>query len=98
MTEGESMVSGGGEPLLAVTDLSVDVSSRRGPARVLNSLSFTVGKGEVLGVVGESGCGKSMTVLGILDLLPLGASRISGLANMLATMRSKGARLPKIGW
>ena len=67
----------GVEPLLDVRDLSVAVSTRSGPATVVDGISFAVGRGEALGVVGESGCGKSTTALSLLGLLPPGA-RVTG--------------------
>src|SRR5690606_49438 len=59
-----------GAPLLDVRDLSVAISGRDGPVRVVDGISVAVGRGEALGVVGESGCGKSLTFLSLLGLLP----------------------------
>lgn len=57
-------------PLLAVADLVVDFKTREGNARVLDHVSLDVRAGEILGIVGESGCGKSMTALSIMGLIP----------------------------
>ncbi len=57
-------------PLLSVTDLVVDFKTRAGNARVLDHISLDVKEGEILGIVGESGCGKSMTALSIMGLVP----------------------------
>ncbi len=57
-------------PLLELRDLTVEFPGRRGTLRPLESVSFTVDAGEVLGVVGESGAGKSMTGAAIIGLLP----------------------------
>jgi peptide/nickel transport system ATP-binding protein len=65
------------EPLLSVRDLRVEFKSRRGTALVLNGVDFYVSKGETLCVVGESGCGKSMTALALLRLIPSPPGRIS---------------------
>jgi len=65
-------------PLLAVEELSVEFSSRGRAAHVLNSVTFNVRAGETLGIVGESGCGKSMTALAIMRLVPSPPGRISG--------------------
>src|SRR3712207_6453398 len=61
--------------LLEVDRLSVDLPTAGGPLHAVRDVSLTVGRGETLCLVGESGCGKSMTALGILDLLPHGARR-----------------------
>jgi peptide/nickel transport system ATP-binding protein/oligopeptide transport system ATP-binding protein len=56
--------------LLTVSDLVVDFKTRAGNARVLDHISLSVNAGEILGIVGESGCGKSMTALSIMGLIP----------------------------
>jgi peptide/nickel transport system ATP-binding protein len=56
-------------PLLSVQDLSVDLKTRHGWARALDRVSFEIGRGEVLGMVGESGAGKSLTGAAIIGLL-----------------------------
>ncbi|HVR51986.1 MAG TPA: ABC transporter ATP-binding protein [Pseudorhodoferax sp.] len=64
--------------LLQVKDLRVAFSSRRGQAMVLNGVDFEIRAGETLCVVGESGCGKSMTALALLRLIPSPPGRITG--------------------
>ncbi len=56
--------------LLEVKDIVVDFSTRAGMARVLDHVSLSVAPGKTLGIVGESGCGKSMTALSIMGLVP----------------------------
>jgi peptide/nickel transport system ATP-binding protein len=56
--------------LLSVTDLSVSFATDDGVVRAVRDVSFDVGPGEVLGVVGESGCGKSVTAAALMGLLP----------------------------
>jgi peptide/nickel transport system ATP-binding protein len=58
------------EPLLRVEDLRTYFHSSRGTVRAVDGVSFTVDKGQTLAIVGESGCGKSMTALSILQLVP----------------------------
>ncbi len=58
------------ERLLDVKGLTVEIDGRRGPAVVVDGIDLHVGKGETLGVVGESGCGKSLTMLSLMRLLP----------------------------
>ncbi len=59
--------------LLCVDDLYVDLPGGVGPVRVLDGVSFDLPAGGALGLVGESGCGKSMTALAVMGLLPEGA-------------------------
>ena len=56
-------------PLLGVEDLRVEFSTARGTVYAVNGVSFHVEPGETLGLVGESGCGKSVTMLAVLGLL-----------------------------
>ena len=64
--------------LLSVRDLRVDFATETGMARVVDGVSFDVAAGEVVGIVGESGCGKSVTSLAIMGLIPTPPGRISG--------------------
>src|SRR5512138_279874 len=60
-------------PLLAVEDLRVEFRTRAGVAKAINGVSFEVDSGETLAILGESGCGKSVTaqaIMGILDTPP----------------------------
>src|ERR671937_562116 len=58
-----------GAPLLAVEDLKTYFFTRDGIVRAVDGVSFTVARGETLAIVGESGCGKSVTSLSILRLI-----------------------------
>ena len=58
------------KPLLSVRDLVVEFNTERGLVRAIDGISFDVMHGETMGLVGESGCGKSVTALSILGLIP----------------------------
>ena len=64
------------EPLLQVSHLATEFQTEQGLARALDDISFEVNAGETLGIVGESGCGKSVTSLSIMRLLPKPAGNI----------------------
>ena len=66
------------EPLLQVENLRTYFSTPSGTAKAVDGVSFTVNQGETLAIVGESGCGKSMTALSILQLVPEPAGYIEG--------------------
>ena len=65
-------------PLLNVENLQVEFDSERGLVRAVNGASLAMSSGETLGLVGESGCGKSVTGLSILRLIPTPPGRIAG--------------------
>jgi peptide/nickel transport system ATP-binding protein len=66
------------ETLLAVERLEVGFATEGGLARVLDGVSLTIRRGEVMGLVGESGCGKTTLARAILGILPANAARIGG--------------------
>jgi peptide/nickel transport system ATP-binding protein len=63
------------ETLLDVRDLRVDIDTARGTLHAVQGVSFSVERGETLCIVGESGCGKSLTALALMGLLPRRAER-----------------------
>jgi peptide/nickel transport system ATP-binding protein len=65
----EIAVSTDAQPLLSVRDLRVSFALDEGLVRAVDGTSFDVMPGQVLGVVGESGCGKSVTMRAILQLV-----------------------------
>jgi peptide/nickel transport system ATP-binding protein len=67
-----------GEPLLEIKDLSVHFDIYGGTLKVLDGVSFTVYPGQRVGLVGETGCGKTTTMKAILRILPMPPARIAG--------------------
>jgi len=61
-------------PLLDITNLRTEIKLRQGVVHAVDGVSFEVEPGQTLGIVGESGCGKTMTALSIMNLLPTGGS------------------------
>ena len=57
-------------PLIEVKDLRVRLNTSRGPADAVRGISFSLARGDTLGLIGESGCGKSVTAMALMGLLP----------------------------
>ncbi|MBR0784745.1 ABC transporter ATP-binding protein [Bradyrhizobium iriomotense] len=81
-------------PLLKVEDLSVFFRTGAGEVQATDSISFSLAPGERLGIVGESGCGKTVTGLALLGLLPRFLTRVTGKAyfegnDLIAMKRSQ---------
>ena len=72
------VLAGANAPILQVRDLAIEFESPNGPLRAVDGVSFDLRRGETLGLVGESGCGKTTTVLGLLRLLPPGGKVVRG--------------------
>lgn len=67
--------------LLTITDLNLEFKTSRGVLKALNGISFDVQHGEIFGIVGETGCGKTVTGLSVLRLLPRSAKITNGAIN-----------------
>lgn len=81
--------------VLKVEDLEVGIPTEDGFANIVNGVSFSLEKGKTLGIVGESGCGKSMTSLSLMGLLPPAVSYRSGSISLKEKDLTK---LPKNDW
>lgn len=68
--------------LLSVRDLRVDINRGRRRAPVVDGVSFDINEGETFAIVGESGCGKSMTALALMRLVPAAARLVSGSVHL----------------
>ena len=71
--------------LLEVKDLNLEFKTSRGILKALNGISFDVKRGEVFGLVGETGCGKTVTGLSVLRLLPRSATITNGIVDFDGT-------------
>ena len=92
------------EPLLAVTDLTVDLIGESAQRGLIHDVSFTVAPGESVALIGESGCGKTVTAMAVLGLLPRafavtgGQIRLAGRDLLGCTPRQlRGVRGRSIG-
>jgi peptide/nickel transport system ATP-binding protein len=85
-----SAASEAARPLLEVESLSVDLPGRQGPVRPVSGVSFALRRSETFALLGESGCGKSMTALAINRLLPAGGVIAGG------EVRFQGTSLPDL--
>jgi dipeptide transport system ATP-binding protein len=74
--------------LLEVKDLSISFDTLRGDLKAIDQISFSIREGEVLGIVGESGCGKSITSLAVMGLLPKNANQCAGKFEFAGRMLS----------
>ena len=71
------------DPILSVRGLRTEFSGDRGDVRVLDDVSFDVGRGKIVGLVGESGSGKSMTALSLMGLVPRPQGSVSASSILL---------------
>ncbi|NGN67775.1 ABC transporter ATP-binding protein [Streptomyces sp. A7024] len=80
--DGTQHVATDGTPLLDVRELQVELVTEHGIVRAVDGIDFTVGRGETVTLIGESGCGKSTTAMALLRLLPDGLAVVSGSARI----------------
>src|SRR5262245_58364303 len=71
------------QPVLEVRDLKTYFDTDRGLFRAVDGVSFSIARGRTVGLVGESGCGKSVTSLSIMGLIPMPPGRIDGGESLL---------------
>ena len=85
-------------PLLRVENLHVEFSTHLGVVRAVRGVDFTVARGETVGVVGESGCGKSVTALSIMRLVARPNGRISAGHIWLHDEQGKATDVTNLGF
>ncbi|HUL27425.1 MAG TPA: dipeptide ABC transporter ATP-binding protein [Streptosporangiaceae bacterium] len=78
-------------PLLEIEDLRTEINLKQGTVHAVGGVSLHVDPGETLGIVGESGCGKTMTALSIMNLLPVGGHIVGG------SIRLNGREISNLG-
>jgi oligopeptide transport system ATP-binding protein len=86
-------------PLLEVKNLEVAFDTKYGMVRAVNGITYSIDEGDTLGVVGESGCGKSVSVLSMLRLLPEPPAKITGgqaLLNGRDLLRMKYSEINRV--
>ena len=74
-----------GRPLLEVSDLRIHFPTDFGVVRAVDGISYSLGRGETLAIVGESGCGKSVGALGVMGLVPPPGQVVSGSIQFAGT-------------
>src|SRR5512143_3643888 len=70
------------KPILEVDDLRTHFFTRNGVVQAVDGISFKMHEGETLGIVGESGCGKSITALSLMQLVPHPGKIVTGHINL----------------
>ncbi|HDH0632677.1 TPA: ABC transporter ATP-binding protein, partial [Klebsiella pneumoniae] len=83
-------------PLVSFNHLSVSFAGERSRVRAVQEVSFTIQAGQTVGVVGESGCGKSVTAMALMGLLPPQTARIDGGEIRFADRDLRGHQLAMI--
>jgi oligopeptide transport system ATP-binding protein len=93
----------GTEPLLEVENLSIDFQMRSGPVHAVRGVSLTIRRGESVALVGESGCGKSVTSMAVMRLLPTppavyaaGSIRLSTPEGTLEVLRLSDGEMRRV--
>ncbi len=89
---GPTADTGASPPLLEIEGVEVTYGRGRSQKRILHSIDLTVGKGEILGLIGETGSGKTTLLRAVLGVAPLSAGRISFAATVVSTLDQRSLR------
>ncbi|MBE9508457.1 MAG: ATP-binding cassette domain-containing protein, partial [Chloroflexi bacterium] len=81
------------EPLVEVKDLKVEFDVRDGIVHAVDGATFTINRGQTLGVIGESGCGKSITAKTILQMVPKPGKVTQGEILYHRVIKSNGSEM-----
>ena len=84
-------------PLLTVDNLATSFHTRNGVVRAVGGISYEVEKGRTLGIVGESGCGKSVSCYSLLGLIPMPPGKIESGSAVVITARFDRVALARHG-
>ena len=89
-----------GDPILAVSGISVEYATKQGNVRAVDDVSFDLGRGEFIGIVGESGCGKSTLLFAIAQLLspPAGVAAGSVVFKGTSMVGLTDSQLAAVRW
>ena len=84
-------------PVLEVNNLSTVFHTRRGLVRAVQNVSFSVNAGETLAIVGESGCGKTITALSLMRLVPVPPGEITSARSRCRIRTRRRTGILRIG-
>jgi len=100
LADGIGRAAATGDPILQVSNVSVEYATKQGNVRAVDDVSFDLGRGEFIGIVGESGCGKSTLLFAIAQLLspPAGVTGGSVIFKGVSMVGMTDSQLAAVRW